>query len=56
MKLFLFHLRAFVNQSDAQMVLPVTIGDYTDFFSSKHHATNTGKMFRGADNPLLPNW
>ncbi len=36
--------------------LPVEIGDYTDFYSSREHATNVGTMFRGADNALQPNW
>ncbi len=40
----------------ARMHLPVEIGDYTDFYSSKEHATNVGKMFRDPDNALLPNW
>jgi fumarylacetoacetase len=40
---------------NAKMYMPVTIGDYTDFYSSIEHATNVGKMFR-PDNPLLPNW
>ena len=44
------------NQSDAIMHLPVKIGDYTDFYSSKEHATNVGTMFRDPDNALLPNW
>ncbi|XP_071507873.1 fumarylacetoacetase-like [Diadema antillarum] len=48
--------RAFVAQSDATMHVPAKIGDYTDFFSSKYHATNTGTMFRGPDNALQPNW
>ncbi len=39
----------------ATMLLPVRVPNYTDFFSSIEHATNTGKMFR-PDNPLLPNW
>lgn len=39
----------------AQMVLPVDIGDYTDFYCSIYHATNVGKLFR-PDNPLLPNY
>jgi fumarylacetoacetase len=39
----------------AQMFLPVTIGDYTDFYASIYHATNVGKLFR-PDNPLLPNY
>jgi fumarylacetoacetase len=41
---------------DVEMLLPVSIGDYTDFFSSKEHATNTGTMFRDPENALLPNW
>lgn len=43
-------------QKDVQMHLPVKIGDYTDFYSSKEHARNIGEMFRGKDNALLPNW
>eukprot|EP01038_Epipyxis_sp_PR26KG_P006302 gene6302-8681_t len=39
-----------------QMHLPVAIGDYTDFYSSKEHATNVGIMFRGVENALQPNW
>lgn len=39
-----------------EMLLPVQIGDYTDFYSSKEHATNVGKMFRDSENALLPNW
>lgn len=42
--------------TEVQMHLPVKIGDYTDFFSSKEHATNTGLMFRDPANALLPNW
>jgi len=38
------------------MHLPARIGDYTDFYSSREHATNIGTMFRGADNALQPNW
>lgn len=38
-----------------EMLLPVQVGDYTDFYSSIEHATNVGSMFR-PDNPLLPNW
>ena len=44
-----------VSQHDATMHLPATIGDYTDFYASVHHATNIGSMFR-PDNPLLPNY
>ncbi len=39
-----------------EMLLPVAIGDYTDFYSSKDHATNVGTMFRDPENALLPNW
>lgn len=39
-----------------QMHLPATIGDYTDFYSSKSHAYNVGVLFRGKDNALQPNW
>ncbi|XP_022410284.1 fumarylacetoacetase isoform X3 [Delphinapterus leucas] len=48
--------RAFTSQASATMHLPATIGDYTDFYSSRHHATNVGVMFRGTENPLMPNW
>ena len=41
---------------EVEMLLPVEIGDYTDFYSSKEHATNVGTMFRDPDNALLPNW
>lgn len=47
---------ALVPMSDVQMLLPADIGDYTDFYSSREHATNVGTMFRGPDNALLPNW
>lgn len=40
---------------DATMLLPVRIGDYTDFYASIHHATRVGAKFR-PDNPLLPNY
>jgi len=40
----------------AQLLLPVEIGDYTDFYSSREHATNVGAMFRGPQNALAPNW
>lgn len=38
------------------MQLPVTIGDYTDFYSSREHATNVGTMFRSKENALMENW
>jgi fumarylacetoacetase len=39
-----------------EMCMPVQIGDYTDFYSSREHATNVGVMFRDPANALLPNW
>jgi fumarylacetoacetase len=42
--------------ADVRMVLPAEIGDYTDFYSSREHATNVGTMLRGADKALQPNW
>lgn len=47
---------ALVNISEVTMVLPIQIGDYTDFYSSREHATNVGTMFRDPNNALLPNW
>lgn len=44
------------SRDQVSMLLPAEIGDYTDFYSSKEHATNVGTMFRGADNALMPNW
>jgi fumarylacetoacetase len=38
------------------MQLPARIGDYTDFYSSYHHAHNVGTMLRGPENALMPNW
>ncbi len=45
-----------VDRTKATMLLPIDIGDYTDFYSSEEHATNVGKMFRDPANALLPNW
>jgi fumarylacetoacetase len=47
---------ALVPVNDVQMHLPVVIGDYTDFYASREHATNVGIMFRGKENALMPNW
>jgi fumarylacetoacetase len=44
-----------VPMKDAEMLLPVAVGDYTDFYTGIHHATNIGKLLR-PDNPLLPNY
>ncbi len=48
--------RAFYRRADVELVLPVDIGDYTDFYSSREHATNVGTLFRGKDHALPPNW
>src|ERR1041384_952638 len=47
---------AFHRQTEVTMQLPVRIGDYTDFYSSFHHAHNVGTMLRGPENALMPNW
>src|SRR5206468_42923 len=44
-----------IPQREVDMLLPCSIGNYTDFYASIHHATNVGSMFR-PDNPLLPNY
>tara|TARA_B100001287_G_C22660094_1_gene519895 strand:+ start:19 stop:1284 length:1266 start_codon:yes stop_codon:yes gene_type:complete len=44
------------DSSKIEMIMPVKVGDYTDFYSSKDHASNVGKMFRDPENALLPNW
>lgn len=46
---------ALVAQADAELFLPVHVGDYTDFYASVHHASNVGALFR-PDSPLLPNY
>ncbi len=48
--------KLFFHQSQVVMHLPAQIGDYTDFYSSREHATNVGIMFRGPENALMPNW
>jgi fumarylacetoacetase len=48
--------RALVPLADVKLHLPITVAGYTDFYSSKEHATNVGVMFRGKDNALQPNW
>jgi len=48
--------KALIPMSNVKMHLPATIGDYTDFYSSRDHATNVGTMFRGKENALMPNW
>ena len=48
--------RAFHEQKQVTMQLPARIGDYTDFYSSYHHAHNVGTMLRGPENALMPTW
>ena len=45
-----------IPMDEVEMLLPVNIGDYTDFYSSEQHARNVGTMFRGKENALKPNW
>jgi len=47
---------ALVPMADVQLHMPFMVAGYTDFYSSKEHATNVGVMFRGKDNALQPNW
>ena len=47
---------ALVPMRDVKLHMPITVAGYTDFYSSKEHATNVGVMFRGKDNALQPNW
>lgn len=48
--------KSLLPMSEVQMLLPTVIGDYTDFFSSMHHAKNCGTIFRGPENPIPQNW
>lgn len=48
--------RVFFKQGAVHMELPAVVGDYTDFYSSREHATNVGTMFRGPENALMENW
>lgn len=47
---------ALVPRQEVQMLLPVRVPNYTDFYSSEQHAINVGTMFRDPKNALLPNW
>lgn len=48
--------QAFYNMSEVEMLMPVQVPNYTDFYSSEQHAFNVGTMFRGPENALMPNW
>lgn len=50
------HRRLIVPMNEVQLLLPVRVSNYTDFYSSSEHATNVGSMFRDPKNALLPNW
>lgn len=51
------HLKLILKSMDSvKMLMPVHVGDYTDFYSSIDHATNIGKMIRDPENALMPNW
>lgn len=50
------HGDIFIPMNRVQMLLPLNIPDYTDFYSSMEHASNVGKMFRPGGDALLPNW
>ncbi len=45
-----------VSQGNADLHMPLEVTEYTDFYAGRHHATNIGTMFRGAENALPPNW
>ena len=45
-----------VSQRNATLHMPLEVSEYTDFYAGRHHATNIGTMFRGAENALPPNW
>ncbi|TKB25132.1 fumarylacetoacetase [Desulfopila sp. IMCC35006] len=48
--------KALIPVQNITLQMPVAIGDYTDFYSSREHAVNVGTMFRGKENALMPNW
>ncbi len=45
-----------VPMQDASLHMPLVVSEFTDFYAGRHHATNVGTMFRGAENALPPNW
>ena len=49
-------IKVLIPCNDVEMLMPVNVGDYTDFYSSEQHAYNVGCMFRDPDNALMPNW
>lgn len=49
-------LRTLVPLSEAKLLLPIRVSEYTDFYAGRQHAFNVGTMFRGPENALPPNW
>lgn len=47
---------ALIHHDEVNMLMPIQVANYTDFYSSIEHATNVGTMFRDPENALLPNW
>ncbi len=45
-----------VPMDQVRLHMPMVVSEYTDFYAGRHHATNVGTMFRGAENALPPNW
>ena len=45
-----------IPMADVRLHMPLVVSEYTDFYAGRHHATNVGTMFRGAENALPPNW
>lgn len=45
-----------IAQTEANMLMPFAVTEFTDFYACRHHATNVGTMFRGPENALPPNW
>lgn len=50
------HSGIFKELKSVSLMMPVKVGDYTDFYSSLDHARNVGTMLRGAEDALMPNW
>lgn len=48
--------KALIPMHEVQLHMPIQVSGYTDFYSSREHATNVGMMFRDPANALLPNW
>ena len=48
--------RTLIERREVELLVPIRPGDYVDFYSSLHHATNLGRLFRPDGDPLLPNW